>query len=247
LYETHASARSALDQALADKKQAAANVAKEQQIIEQKTITAPFAGKLGIREVNLGQYINPGDAMVTLQSLNPLYVNFSLPEQDISYLRLGQKVGVKVDSYPGTEFRGKLTAISSKVDPQTRSISLQATIPNASYELVPGNYAQVKVYRDKAMDVVVVPQTAITYRLYGDSVYKVVDTGKKDKNGKALIYAELGLVKVGPNIGANVVIEKGVKAGESVVTAGQIKLQTKTRITPDRSVDMTSGKVSNEP
>lgn len=238
LFTTNAAAKSSLDQAVSDMGQAAANVQKETEIISQKIITAPFSGKLGIRKVNLGQYVNPGDAMVTLQSLDPLYVNFSVPEQELSRLTVGQKVGVRVDSYPGKEFIGKLTAISPLVASDTRMILLQATIPNHNMELVPGIYADVNVYLSASKKVVIVPQTAIAYRLYGDSVYVVKDTGKKDKKGKPIIEAVTQYVTVGPAIDSNVIISKGLAANTQVVTAGQIKLQNHSRIVPDTSVKM---------
>ncbi|MDF1796075.1 MAG: efflux RND transporter periplasmic adaptor subunit [Coxiellaceae bacterium] len=238
LFATKATAKSDLDQAISQLGQNLANVDKEKQIIDQKTIEAPFTGKLGIRKVNLGQYVNPGDDLVTLQSLNPLYVNFSLPEQDLSKLKVGQKVGILVDSYPGQEFIGKLTAISPLIASDTRSIALQATIPNKQLKLIPGTYAEVNVYMPKQQNVVVVPQTAVAYRLYGDSVYIVKDTGKKDKNGKAIIDAITQYVTVGDPVGDRVIITKGLKPNVEVVTAGQIKLQNKTRIVPNRTVNM---------
>ena len=238
LFTTNAAAKSSLDQAVSDMGQASANVTKETEIINQKTIRAPFAGKLGIRKVNLGEYVNPGDAMVTLQSLDPLYVNFSVPEQELSKLKVGQKVGVRVDSYPGKEFYGKLTAISPLVAADTRMILLQATIPNHQLQLLPGIYADISVYLSANKDVVTVPQTAIAYRLYGDSVYLVKDSGKKDKKGKPIIEAVTQYVTVGPAVGSNVIIQKGLAANTQVVTAGQIKLQNHSHIVPDSKVKM---------
>jgi membrane fusion protein, multidrug efflux system len=231
LFSTNATAQSALDEALSDMKQAKANVEKEKQLIAQKSITAPFSGKLGIREVNIGQYVNAGTAMVSLQSQNPLHVNFALPEQDISKLALGQKIGVTVDSYPGKVFYGTLTAISAKVDVDTRSILLQATIPNTKHTLVPGSYAQVKIFMPKSQSVFVVPTTAVTYRLYGDSLFVVKNTGKKDKKGAPILEADLVYVTVGQSYGKDsVIITSGVKSGVNVVISGQVKLQNKTRI-----------------
>lgn len=231
LFKTNAAAKSALDEALSNMQQAKANVEREQQLIAQKAIKAPFDGKLGIRQVNLGEYVNAGAAMVTLQSLDPLYVNFSVPEQAISKLKIGQKIGVTVDSYPGKEYTGKLTAISSRVTVDTRSINLQATIPNHAYKLVPGSYAQVAIYMPKKQQVTVVPNTAITYRLYGNSVYIVTDTGKKNKKGQPILEAQLRYVTVGqPYNTHEMIITKGLKAGEEIVTSGQIKLQNNSPI-----------------
>lgn len=238
LFSTQAAAKSALDQAISEMQQASSNVEKEKKIINQKTIRAPFTGKLGLRKVNLGQYVNPGDALVTLQSLDPMYVNFSLPEQDLSKLRVGQGVGVQVDSYPGTEFTGKLTAISPRIAADTRMILCQATLPNHKGKLLPGVYANVNVYLPEVKNVVAVPQTAVAYRLYGDSVYLVKDTGKKDKKGRPIIQAVTQYVTVGPAVGSQVIIDKGLSANQPVVTAGQIKLQNKARIVPDNKVNM---------
>ncbi len=238
LFSTNAAAKSSLDEAVSEMAQAQANIEKENTLIEQKTIRAPFSGKLGIRKVNLGQYVNPGDAMVSLQTLDPLYVNFSLPEQDLSKVKVGQKVGVHVDSYPGIEFTGKLTAVSPLIAEDTRMIQLQATLPNHHLKLTPGVFADVKVYLPMRKDVVVVPQTAITYRLYGDSVYLAKDSGKKDKHGKPIINAVTQYVTVGPAVDNRVIVEKGLKANVAVVTAGQIKLQNNSRIIPDTTIKM---------
>jgi membrane fusion protein, multidrug efflux system len=231
LFKTNATAKDELDQAVSSLKQSQADVAREQQLIDQKTIKAPFAGKLGIRQVDIGQYIQPGTDMVTLQQLDPLFVNFSLPEKDVSNLSIGQKVVVTTDSVLGKQFTGKVTAISSRIDEATRSIDVQATIPNNDDLLIPGSYASISVYMPKPKKVLVVPTTAITYRLYGDSVYLVEHTGKKDKAGKPILRAKLVYVTVGPVFDKHsVIITKGLKPKEEVVKTGQIKLRDKIRI-----------------
>ncbi|AIT63233.1 efflux RND transporter periplasmic adaptor subunit [Coxiella burnetii] len=234
LYKTGAIARSDYDQALAQLQQTEAQVNKSLVAISKKNIRAPFSGKIGIRQVNLGQYVNPGDALVSLQSLDPLYVNFSLPEQFLKDLSLNQKLSITVDSYPEEKFEGKITALDSLVTEATRNINVQGTIPNGDYRLYPGTFANVTVYLPEKKAVVTVPQTAVTYSLYGDTVF-VVEPGK-NKKGQAALVARQRLVEIGDMKNNKVFIKKGVKAGEEVVTSGQNKLHEGTTVKIDNSV-----------
>lgn len=235
LFVKQATAASALDQAVSNLKQAKANVAKEKTLISQKHITAPFAGKLGIKSINVGQYVQAGASMVPLQALNPLFVNFSLPEQDLSKLKTGQRLTIKVDGYPNQSFVGKITAISSEVDVQTRSILVQGTIPNPKFLLLPGSYAEVTVYLPLQKKVTVIPNTAVTYRLYGDAVFVITS----DKSGKK---AEQRYVTVGDAYdSANIIIKNGVKPGDAVVTSGQLKLHSGMPVKINNSVKLKAG------
>ena len=216
-------AQSDLDQSATNLKQAQAAVASAQLNIEFKKIKAPFDGRLGINQVNLGQYISPGQALVPLQQLDPLYVDFSLPEQQLKFLALDQLVEVSIDAYPNQKFTGKITAINAKSDPNTHTISVRATVPNPKIQLYPGIFAQVNVVLPTEQAVVTVPQTAISYSLHGDSVFVVVKG--KDEHGKPIQKVEQRFVTVGERRGDVAAILSGLQNGEEVVNSGQLKLQ----------------------
>ncbi len=235
-------ARSAVSQAELDKltaqlQQSQAGVEQIQAKIRQKTITAPFSGKIGIRMIDIGQYVSAGTTMVTLQSMDPLYVKFNLPEQYLNDLYLQQPVEVAVNLEGVQPFSGTITAINSKVDQATRNILVQATIPNKDFQLYPGMYALVKVLLREHKDVVTLPQTAISYSLHGDSVYVIKPDGK-DKHGKPILKAFREYVTVGERRGDEIAILKGVNPGEQVVTSGQLKLQNGTHVVIDNSVEL---------
>lgn len=237
LYQTGAISVSDYDLALSNLQQTQAMVAKDQVTIAKKDIKAPFAGKLGIRRVNLGQYLNPGDAIVTLQQMDPLYVNFELPQQNFPLLHIGEKVMLNVDLYPDQQFEGQVTAINSQVTQQTRNIEVQATIPNPEAKLYPGVFANVTVFLPGSQKVVVVPNTAIAYSLYGDLVYVISPTGKTDKD-KALYQAKSVAVKTGDVIGNDVVINSGIKAGDVVANSGQLKLENDAKVYVNNEVQL---------
>lgn len=237
LYQTGAISVSDYDLALSNLQQTQAMVAKDQVTIAKKDIKAPFTGKLGIRRVNLGQYLNPGDAVVTLQQIDPLFVNFDLPQQNFPLLHLGEKVMLSVDLYPGQQFEGQITAINSQVTQQTRNIEVQATIPNADAKLYPGIFANVTVFLPGDQKVIIVPNTAVSYSLYGDLVYVITPTGKTDKN-KALYQAQSVEVKTGDVIGNDVVINSGIKAGDLVANSGQLKLQNNAQVYVNNEVQL---------
>jgi membrane fusion protein (multidrug efflux system) len=229
-------AQANLDTAIAQRDQAGAQVELIRAQIAQKTIVAPFAGRLGIRQANLGQYLAAGASIVTIQSIDPIYVNFTLPEREIPRLKVGQAVVVTVEGLPGTVFAGKITSIDAKVDEATRNLTVQATLDNKDGHLVPGMFARLKVELSDVRDLVVVPETAVTFSLYGDSVYVVVE--KKDKDGKVVqgadgkpqLAAERRFVRVAERRGGQAGLVEGVKDGERVVTSGQ------TRLLPNGSV-----------
>lgn len=236
LFNKKVSSQAALDQRNAELLQAEAGVETTQAQIQQKTIAAPFDGRIGIRQVNLGQYISPGVNMVTLQSLNPLYVMFNLPEQYLPDLYLDQPVNVSVNFGKGKTVSGTITAINSKVDQVTRNILAQASIPNEKHLLYPGMFALVKVWLKEQKNRVVIPQTAISYSLSGDYVFIIRDESKSKKEPDLHVYRQY--IKVGERRGDEVSILEGLKPDDMIVTTGQLKLQNGTRIVIDNSVEL---------
>lgn len=237
LIKQNAVARSAVDAAKASYLQSQAAVESDKVMIAQKKIRAPFAGKIGIRQVNVGQYITTGTAIVSLQALEPLYVDFSLPEQNLPLLHKDQKVTINVDAYPTQIFEGKISAINAAIDVNTRSIAVRATIPNQNEKLYPGLFADVKVMLPDENNVITVPQTAISYSLYGDSIYVIDDQGK-DKQGQPILIATQKYIKVGDRRANLVAILEGIKVGDTVVTSGQIKLHPNSRVTVNNNIEM---------
>lgn len=231
LIKEHAISKQDFDQASANLKQAQANVNKEEQMIAQKHIVAPFAGKLGIVRVSIGQYLTPGTNMVSLQAMDPLYVDFALPEQHLSELTLGEVVHLQVDAYPKESFTGKITAINSKINEQTRSVDLQATIPNPEAKLIPGLFGHLEVLLAQPEKLVTVPTTAITSSLYGDTVYVV-----EEKNAQKMAHQRV--VILGETRGKEVAIQKGLSAGELVVTSGQLKLHDDSEVIIDNEIEL---------
>jgi len=222
---------SSLEQTRTELERAEADVAAKQAVIAKKAIRAPFAGRLGIRKVNLGQYVAPGTDLVPLQSLDPVYANFSLPAQGLSRLQTGQVVRVTLDSFPGRQFEGRITAIDSQVDDQTRNVMVQATLANADRALQPGMYAVVTVLLPQQDKVVTVPKTALSYSPYGDYVYLIQEEG-----GNPVLTVKQQYVVTGPQQGDNIAIVKGVNEGDRVVIAGQLKLRDGARVVIEDSV-----------
>jgi membrane fusion protein, multidrug efflux system len=203
--------------------QAHAGIAKTDAIISQKQVRAPFAGQLGIRQINLGQYLNPGTAVVTLTDLDTLFVDFTLPEQASGQIAIGQQVDIASDAFPDKKFAGKLTTIEPQIDPQTRAIKLEATVPNPGHVLLPGMFAQARVVLAPEPDVVTVPETAVDYTPYGNSIYVIRETGADDHGGKKYLAVQ-SFVDLGQRRDGRVAVKSGVKAGELVATSGQLKL-----------------------
>jgi membrane fusion protein (multidrug efflux system) len=208
-----------------DLKSKRAQVAQQAALVEKKTIRAPFAGKLGISTVNPGQYLNAGDKLVTLQTIDPIYVDFNLPQQQLPLVAIGQKVILTADAYKGVTFEGKVNAINPKVDTNTRNVMIEATIPNPKRLLLPGMFATVKLNSGDEQRYLTLPQTAITYNPYGDTVFVVKESDKKDAKGNAVLTAQQVFVTTGPTRGDQVAILKGVEPGAQVVTSGQVKLK----------------------
>jgi multidrug efflux system membrane fusion protein len=214
--------------------QANAMIAKTQAIIAQKIVRAPFSGVLGIRQADLGQYVNAGTALVSLTDLDTLYADFTLPEQNRSSLSVGQTVEIAVDAYPKRSFTGKLTTIEPQISTDTRTIKLQATLANPDHLLQPGMFAKARVVLPSLPSVVMVPETAVDYTLYGDSVFLVTQDGS-DGNGKPVFKAKRSYVKTGEHVGGQVAVLEGLKAGERVAASGQIKLHDGATVIPGTS------------
>jgi membrane fusion protein (multidrug efflux system) len=213
-----------LDAAEAQAAQAAAQADSLKAVIAKKTIRAPFAGRLGLRLVNLGQILRDGDAITTLQTLDPIFVNFSLPQQQLARVAPGNQVRVTSDAAAGQVFDGKITAINPEVDAATRNIRLQATIANAGEKLRAGMFASVEVMLPTSNRVLVIPATAVLYAPYGDSVF-VVDEKKDEKSGAMQRVLRQQFVRLGPTRGDFVTVVDGLKAGETIVTSGVFKLR----------------------
>ncbi|WAK03924.1 efflux RND transporter periplasmic adaptor subunit [Methylobacter sp. YRD-M1] len=210
--------RSDYDLSRAQLAQAQAAVKAKLSVIAKKRIRAPFDGKLGIRLVDIGQYLAEGSAIVPLQQLDPIYVDFTLPEQHLGGLAVGQQMTVTVQAYPGKLFRGSISAINPLVDIETRSIKLRATLANPEQILRPGMFADVRVLSSQKQDVLTLPDTAITYNPYGDSVFVI----ESDAQG---LTVQRRQVETGETRAGRVQIVKGLQAGERVVSAGQVKLR----------------------
>lgn len=221
------------DTAAATYKSAAANVDQIRATIARKTIRAPFSGVLGIRQVNLGQYLASATPVVSLQSLRPAYVNFSVPQQDLSQLAVGSSVEVTSDAIPKPE-RGKISAFDSVIDESTRNVGVQATFDNQAGKLRPGMFVQVHLARGKQTNAVTLPVTAIAYAPFGDSVYIVEQI--KDPKGKSYLGVRQQFVKLGAARGDQVEVLTGVKPGEEVVTSGAFKLRPGTAVVVNNSV-----------
>ncbi len=221
--------QSDLDEARAKYKQARAEVARQQTLIEKKTIKAPFSGVLGIRQIDLGQYSAPGTPVVRLQSLDPIYVRFSLPQQNLKDVRLQQEVKVRVDAWPDKDFQGSITAIEPSVDETTRNFHIQATLDNPDKILKPGLFGQVAVQLPSQKEVLTLPQTAINYNPYGDVIF-ILQKSQEEIEGRPVFTASRRFVTTGEKRGDQVAISKGIEPGDLVVTVGQHKLREGARV-----------------
>jgi membrane fusion protein (multidrug efflux system) len=217
-------------------KSAQAQVAAQKALIAQKTISAPFPGQLGIRQVNLGQYLAPGTATVTLQRLDPMEVDFTVPQNQIDLIHLGMKAQVETSAAPGKVFEATVTAIEPQVDTATRNLKVRARLPNPNGTLLPGLFATVRVSEGQPRDYITLPNAAVSYNPYGATVF-VVKTHGKGPDGKPVLVAEQRFITTGPTRGDQVAVLKGVQSGETVVTAGQLKLRNGSPILVNNSVE----------
>ena len=213
-----------VDQNQSQLDQARAQISKTEALIAQKLIRAPFAGKLGVRQIEVGQYLTPGAPIVTLTDLSTLYVNFTLPGRQRPEIKVGQQVEVQSDAFPGRAFDAKITTIEPQISADTRTMMVQATMQNPDDALLPGMFVDAQVVLPPQPDMLVLPATAVEYTLYGDSVFVIHDDGK-DATGQPILKAVRTPVKTGARWGHNVAILDGLKPGERVVSAGQVKVQ----------------------
>ena len=216
--------QSTVDAAQATYDQANAGIAKTEAIISQKLVRAPFDGELGVRHVEVGQFLTAGTQIVTLTDLSTLYANFTVPERGSAALEVGQTVRIAVDAYPGRTFEGKINAIEPQIAADTRNIRVQATIANPDHILKPGMFTTTTVVLPDKPPVVTVPETAVDYTLYGDSVFLI--TEKKEDDGKTSLTVARTFVRTGKRIQGRAEILSGLKAGDRVVAVGQLKLQS---------------------
>jgi membrane fusion protein (multidrug efflux system) len=215
--------RADYDRAAAEQKSSDARVGEITAGIARKTIRAPFSGVLGIRQVNLGQYLSAGDPVVPLQSLHPIYVNFGVPQQETARVRVGGRIRVTTDDLSGVEFTGRVTAVDSVISPETRNVQVQATVPNPGGKLRPGMFVQTSVVTGATRSNVSLPASAISYAPFGDSVFVLADM--KGPGGQTYRGARQQFVKLGPSRGDRVAVLSGVNPGDEVVTSGTFKLR----------------------
>lgn len=246
-----------VDADVADLKSRKALAAQQAALVAKKTIRAPFSGRIGISTVNPGQYLNPGDKIVTLQTVDPIYVDFFVPQKQIAGLSVGQALTLGNDAYAGVSFAGKISAINPRIDPNTRNVQVEATIGNGQRQLLPGMFANVSVDMGEKKTYLTLPQTAITYNPYGSTVFvlkpgdgKEATTGQqergkgKDENKseeknaqpKPQLVAQQVFVTTGPTRGDQIAILKGLSEGQLVVTSGQIKLKNGAPVVVDNKV-----------
>ena len=218
--------QSEYDEARALLDSAAAKVTAQQALIDKKQIRAPFAGLLGIRRVDLGEYLSPGAAIVPLEKLDPVYVDFSLPERELGRVAVGQQLEVGVQALPGARFTGTITATDPGVNPGTRSFRLRATLQNPEHKLRPGMFAEVRVLMDEAQQVLTIPETAVSYNPYGDFVFVV-----QSAEGKTTVQRRQ--IATGQVRDGRIAVTDGLEEGEQVVSAGQIKLRNGQEVTLD--------------
>lgn len=228
-FQAQAISRATLDTDTANLQNAEAQVAQQKALIDKKVIRAPFAGHLGLRAVDLGQYVNAGTNVVTLQSLDPIFADFYLPQREIARIKVSQPVSVRVDAYPDRDFAGQITAIDPKVDASSRNVQIRATIRNPGHVLLPGMFANVDVDTGAPARYLTVPQTAITFNPYGDTIFLVEQKGT-GPSGKPRLVARQSFVTTGPTRGDQIAVLKGLREGDTIVVAGQIKLRNGTPV-----------------
>jgi membrane fusion protein, multidrug efflux system len=239
-----------LDSTVAKRDSAAGVMQRIQAVIAQKTITAPFAGRLGLRRVEKGQYVSPGQSLVWLQALDPIWIDFPVPEGDLAKFKVTSPIELTVDAYPGEVFKGEVEAMDARVNQDSRTLMVRGRLPNRDHRLLPGMFANAAVLEGEPKALVTVPRTALTYGLYGDSVWvvkegSVPEATPTDSGAAAAATAEpqpvveRRFVRVGSSQGDRVAIAEGVKAGEQVVTSGQLKLHPDAPVKIDNAQSLT--------
>ncbi|MEA9567944.1 efflux RND transporter periplasmic adaptor subunit [Polynucleobacter sp. AP-Nickl1-40-C4] len=220
--------KNVFDTSAADSKSKQAQVEQQTALVAKKNLKAPFSGRVGIVSINPGQYVNPGDKLLTLQTLDPIFVDFNLPQNNAELIQVGQEVQVTTDAFKDASFTGKITAVSPKVDSNTRNIQVEAQLANPDKKILPGMFANVNIKLGDQVKYLTLPQTAVTYNPYGSTIFIAKPTGKKDKQGNPALEAQQVFVTTGLTRGDQVAILKGVDEGATVVTSGQLKLKNGT-------------------
>jgi len=238
LFSRNSASQAELDSVEAQLKQARAEVASIKAQIAQKQVRAPFSGRLGIRQINIGQYLDRGNAIVSLQALDPIYVNFTLPQQQLSRISVGQKVRITSDAMPGKVFEGKLSAINPEIESSTRNVRIQATFDNPTEQLRPGMFTRVSVVLPDIKDVYVIPQTAVVFAPYGDSVFVI-----EKKDGQLVL--RQAFVKLGETRGDFITVVSGLKEGDQVVSTGVFKQRNGSTVTIDNTLSPTFSETPN--
>jgi membrane fusion protein (multidrug efflux system) len=223
-FKVQAVSQATLDADAAAVKSSKAQVEAQQALVAKKLIRAPFAGRAGIRAVDLGQYLSAGTKIVTLQALDPVFVDFLVPQAALAHYALGQKVVVETDGFPGRKFEGRVAAFDAKVDPATRNIKVRAAVRNPKQQLLPGMFATVETELGAPARLLTLPQTAISFNPYGNTVFVLEES--KSAGGKAELVAQQKFVTTGATRGDQIAVLSGLKEGETVVTSGQIKLRS---------------------
>lgn len=247
-YAVQAISKATLDTDIANVKSTQAQVEQQAAIVAKKTIVAPFTGRVGISAVNPGQFLNPGDKVTSLQTVDPIYADFYVPQQDLVQLKVGQLVTLTSDAYPSAKFTGTLTTIDPAVDVATRNAEVEATIANPNGEIIPGMFANVEVIVGVPQEFLTLPQTAISFNPYGEMVFVLTQQGK-DKNGKPILIANQAFVTTGATRGDQIEILTGVKKGDTVVTSGQLKLKNGSQVAVNNTITPTDNpapQVSND-
>ena len=234
--EIQAISKNVFDTSKADAKSKQAQVEQQTALVAKKNLKAPFSGRVGIVMINPGQFVNPGDKLLTLQTLDPIFVDFNLPQSNAEQIQVGQEIVVTTDAFKDASFTGKISAVSPKVDANTRNIQIEAKLANPDKKILPGMFANVNIKLGEQVKMLTLPQTAVTYNPYGSTVFIAKPTGKKDKQGKPALEAQQVFVTTGPTRGDQVAILKGVDEGATVVTSGQLKLKNGTPLIVNNKV-----------
>ena len=244
--EAKAISQAALDVAASNAKTSQAAVAEARATLNKKVVRAPFDGKVDVRLVDVGQYLNPGTAVVTLQALDPIYADFFMPPQQASQLSTGLKAMVRLDADAATHIDGEISAINPKVEATSRNVLVRTTLRNPGSKLLPGTSVNIEVNAGKAARYITVPQTAVTFNPYGNTIYLAVEDKdekgqpKKDDKGQPKLVARQAFVVTGPTRGDQVAVFEGIKEGDTVVTAGQLKIQNGTSLAVNNAVQPTN-------
>jgi membrane fusion protein (multidrug efflux system) len=234
--EIQAISKNVFDTSKADAASKQAQVEQQTALVAKKNLKAPFSGRVGIVMINPGQFVNPGDKLLTLQTLDPILVDFNLPQSNAAQIQVGQEIILTTDAFKDTSFSGKITAVSPKVDTNTRNIQIEARLANPDKKILPGMFANVNIKLGDEVKLITLPQTAVTYNPYGSTVFIAKPTSKKDKQGKPVLEAQQVFVTTGSTRGDQVAILKGLEEGSTVVTSGQLKLKNGTPLIVNNKV-----------